>query len=202
MVNFVDLKEAEVGPTRGTRSIDGTFTNFGDQIRSAATIPPLGADNPEEGRPSDHRIAVVTATLPRVDAYRWLKYSYRYYNEESVKKFKTWVTLQDWDSVITAKGSNAKAEAYQKLVDDAIARFFPLITVRRKTTDLPWVNSKARRMIRRQKAIFRKEGRSQAWKKLKKALDVLLGKRKKKYEESQKICLLATDAVRNFWKNC
>ena len=110
--------------------------------------------------PSDHSVAVVAASLPRVDSFRWLKYSYRYYNEESVEKFREWVVCEDWSPVLGVEGSNRKAEAYQSMVDGAIERSVPLITVRRKTTDLPWMNAKARRLIRRRKAIYRAEGRS------------------------------------------
>ena len=77
---------------------------------------------------------------------------------------------QRWEEVTSSEGSNNKAEAYQGLVDTAIAECFPLITVCRKTTDLPWVNAKARRLIRRRKAIYRKEGRSDAWKRLQQIL--------------------------------
>ena len=137
LANFPDLSEAPVGAMRGGRSIDRIFTNFGEQISRSYTVPPLEADDPENGRPSDHRVAVVTANLPRVDAFRWLKYSYRYYNDESVKKFRGWVALQDWAKVLSATGSNRKAEAHQTMLDAAIEDFFPLITVRRKSTDLP-----------------------------------------------------------------
>ena len=37
---------------------------------------------------------------------------------------------------------------------------------------------------------------------MKKLLDELLKARKRVYKESQKIVLLANDAVRHFWKNC
>ena len=85
--DFIDLSEVAVGPTRGTRSIDRTFVNFSDKILSGTTMPLLEADDPGHGRPSDHRVAVVTAELPRVDAFRWIKYSYRFYNNDSVEKF-------------------------------------------------------------------------------------------------------------------
>ena len=101
-----------------------------------------------------------------------------------------------------ASGSQSKAECYQRLVDSAIDDFSPLITVRRKSTDLPWLNAKARRLIRRRKGIYRSEGRSVAWKALKKKSEALLTERKEKYKESQKICLLAEDTVLHFWKNC
>ena len=192
LIDFIDLVEADVGPTRGSRSIDRIFSNFGGSIGSAYTVPPIQADDPGQGRPSDHRVAVVTADLPRIDAFRWLKYSYRFYNEESVEKFRKWIALEDWNAVVTAADSNSKAEAYQSLVDRAIEDCFPLVTVRRKSTDLPWVNAKARRLIKRRKAVYRSEGRSASWKRLKRALDELLKDRKRTYEASQKLVLLAS----------
>ena len=189
--DFIDLREEDVGCTRGSRTIDRTFTNFGTAVREAFSTAPIQADSPGHGQASDHNTTVVAVSLPRVDAFRWIKYSYRYYNEESVEEFQRWVVGQGWEAVLNADGSQQKALEYQRVVDEAIQKFFPLITVRRKTTDLPWVNAKARRLIKRRKAIFRQEGRSAAWKHLKRRSEVLLRERKKKYEESQKICLLA-----------
>ena len=80
LVDFADLEEAEVGPTRGSRQIDQTFTNFGDAVKDARTISPIQADDPSSGQPSDHKTTTVTVRIPRTAAYRWLKYSYRYYN--------------------------------------------------------------------------------------------------------------------------
>ena len=66
-----------------------------------------------------------------------------------MEKFREWVVCEDWNPVLGVGGSNWKAEAYPSMVDGAIERFFPLITVRRKTINLPWMNAKARRLIRR-----------------------------------------------------
>ena len=40
IADFVDISEVPVGPTRGSRSIDRTFTNF-SSIRDCGTVPPL-----------------------------------------------------------------------------------------------------------------------------------------------------------------
>ena len=45
---------------------------------------------------------------------------------------------------------------------------FPVITVRRKSTEGPWITPKIRLKIKRRKAVFKKQGRSKVWKKLKK----------------------------------
>ena len=38
--DFLDLKEAVVGPTRKDRYIDRIFTNFGRLITESGTVPP------------------------------------------------------------------------------------------------------------------------------------------------------------------
>ena len=52
LVDFRDLVEAGVGPTRGTRSIDRLFTNL--PMTAAGTVAPLEPDLPDDGAPSDH----------------------------------------------------------------------------------------------------------------------------------------------------
>ena len=119
--DFLDLREEDVGCTRGTRRIDRTFTNFGPAVTGAFSTAPIQADDPGAGQASDHNTTVVSVSLPRVDAYRWIKYyfSYRYYNDESVEEFQHWVVAQGWEAVLAAEGSQQKAMEYQRLVDEA-----------------------------------------------------------------------------------
>ena len=66
LAEFGDMREVEVGPTRGTRSIDRVFCNMFRMILSSGTVPALEteADSPELAAVSDHRIAHFTAKLP------------------------------------------------------------------------------------------------------------------------------------------
>ena len=65
--------------------------------------------------------------------------------------------------------SDAKAEAYQALITSALDSCFPVVTIKRKSTEDPWITEKMRRKIEKRKAIFKKHGRSKAWKSLKKS---------------------------------
>ena len=105
--------------------------------------------------------------------------------------------MEEWRDVLDAVGSQEKAVLYQKKINGAVENFFPLITVRRKSTDAPWINARIRKLIRRWKAEYRGHGRSASWKKMKKKVDHLVKKRKENYQKSQKICLLADDGERN-----
>ena len=113
----------------------------------------------------------MTTTLPRRETFEWVTYSYRRCTEEAKKDFAGWLVSQDWMDVVLAEGSDAKAKAYQDLIDAAVDTFFLVCTVRRKSTDLPWMNRAILRKIGRRKRLYRKEGRSEAWKFLKKKED-------------------------------
>ena len=144
----------------------------------------------------------MTATIDRHDKFRWLSYSYRYKNEESVKKFGEWVVMKDWTGVVQAVGSDTKANLYQNEINWAIENFFPLRTTKRRTTDPPWIDNAVRRLIRRRKRIFKDSGgRTLERKKAKKKVEQLIAKRRKVYQDSQREALLAADADRNFFRN-
>ena len=171
--DFPDLREADVGPTRKDRCLDRIFTNFGRAISTSGTVPPLEVEAGAQGTMSDHRVAYVTAQLPKLRQFEWLTYQYRFYNEGSVKNFGDWLTGYDWASLVQAEGSNKKAQMYQDAVTGAMEDFFPLITVRRKSSDCPWINNRVRKLIRRRRGIYRREGRSEKWRRLKKVTDEL-----------------------------
>ena len=145
VANFPEILEAQVGPTRGSRCLDRIFSNL--DVTSAGSVPPLETDSEGESRRSDHRIAFLEAQLERVRKFEWITYQYRLFNEESEKLFGEWVINNDWSSVTSVAGSNNKANAYQGEVTDALDRFFPLKTTRKKSTDLPWINAGIRRRL-------------------------------------------------------
>ena len=201
LADFPDLREAPVGPTRHDKHIDKIYTNFSRTITESGTIEPLETD--DSSRQIDHRVAFCTAELTRLNAFTWQKYSYRHYNEESAEKFKEWLVLHEWQEVLTATGSNEKAEAYQKTITDALEKFFPLKTTQKKSTDLPWMNKRILKLIKDRKKIFMEAGgkRTPEWKEEKKRVAEVIKQRKRGYIDNQKEHLLSNDANRNFFKH-
>ena len=199
---FIDIREAEVGCTRGQRSIDRLFLNNWRAVTETGTLDPLETE--EEGQAkkmSDHTVAYVWIDLPRQESFKWESYSYRYYNYESVEKLKAWIVHHHWNEVLEVETSDAKAEAYQKTINKAIAEFFLLMHMRRKLTDLPWINNKIRRLIRRCKRLYKLQGgRTEVWKELKKIIKEIISERKANYLLTQKDHLLVEDADRTFFK--
>ena len=68
-----------------------------------------------------------------------MRYSYRYYNPESEIEYGRWLAGKDWSPLFQLQGSNSKTEYYQAEVVGALERIFPLVTVKRKSTDPPLV---------------------------------------------------------------
>ena len=94
LVDYQDLVEAPVGPTRGNRSIDRTFTNISEHIVTATVLPPLESD--DSMRTSDHLVALVEADLPRKEAYELLRYTYRLYTDDGADLFLKWIVNHHW----------------------------------------------------------------------------------------------------------
>ena len=201
LADYPDLVEAPVGPTRGRRSIDRIFVSGGqdDEVVEAGTLNPLETD--DSSRKSDHRIAYAQLKLRRSSAFEWISYSYRYFSPEAEKLFGDWIVHHKWEGVLAASTSNEKADLYQAQIMDAIDRFFPLVTTRRKSTDPPWINGTVRWKIAKRKRLYKLEGRSDRWKAMKKETDNLIKKRRSVYRSVQLANLTDRDAQRSFFKN-
>ena len=76
-----------------------------------------------------------------------------------------------------------------------------LKTVKRKDTDLPWLNNRARKLIKKKCAIFKSEGYSDRWHGAKKKVDDYLEQRRTAFLSSQRDKLTGPTATANFFKN-
>ena len=153
--DYPDLFLLKTGPTWKDKTLDLIFTNFPRQITESGTLDPLESDS---GSPSDHNVVYCTAHLKRYEAFEWLKYTYMGQTEEGSLLFKEMMIEQQWDEVYFAGSSSDKASAYQDIIDATMATCFPLVTVKRKSSEDPWITEKIRKKIRKRKAIFKTEG--------------------------------------------
>ena len=112
------------------------------------------------------------------------------------------MVFHDWDSVLSAGDPNAKAKAYQETAVGAVDTFFPLRTVRRKSTDPIWLDKKTKKMIQDRKRLYVEEGgRTAVWKEEKKRTDEAVKKRKRGLLDIQIEKLLDGDASRHFYRH-
>ena len=195
--DHLEIHEIPHGNTRGGRAIDRSFTNFSRSIVECGSLPPLES---EEGAVSDHRIAYAKAELKRPKPPT-INYSYRHFTEQGATQFWDLLASQSWDPVTSAVGTSAKVGKFQSILDSLIAVCFVMKTTTKRVTDPPWVNNKIRKLSKKRRTIYDREGRSPRWKELKKQCKDLYNRRARAYMEEQKKTLTAPDVSRAFFKN-
>ena len=111
--DFPDMKIVKTPPTRGRATLDIISTNLIAGLKDAGVTAPIQS---VDGVPSDHKTVYATFHMPRVPQYKIVKYSYIRKNEESLAKFDSWLTEQDWKSVITPDDPTEKVRALHELL--------------------------------------------------------------------------------------
>ena len=84
-----------------------------------------------------------------------------------------------------------KVLALEKVINSGIEKCFEKKKSSKKTTEPPWVSKGIRDNIRRRRLLFRREGRSEAWWKLKLEGNKAIEKRRTKYNKERKDRILA-----------
>ena len=182
---FPDLEEVPSPPTRGDRKIDKVFVNWLDDVHDSGCLPLLETDLGGPNRTfSDHKIQYVCARLVKKDPVKWERYSYRPFTKEGGVKFKEELLSADWQDVLSLSGSNQKADQLQVRLDSLMERYFPIKTVTRKDTDLPWINDNALSMIKKKNAIYKSEGKSDRWELQRAKVESYLEQRRLKFIEA------------------
>ena len=192
-----ELVEVEFGPTRGDKSIDRSFVNFGRAIVESGVLPPLET---ETGQASDHKIAWAEAKF-LTTKQKQISYTYRAYTEEGAESFLQELNTQSWTEVYEAQDSDSKANKFQEIVGMLMDRNFAWKTTTRKEGEPPWINETLRRLWKKRRKIYDREGRSRRWKKLKKKSAQLYRERAKNYLKIQREKLTGPEASKNFFKH-
>ena len=196
------MVEIQTPPTRGDRNIDRIFNNWPEDTTDSGCVPPLETELVGEAKTySDHNIQYTCARLLKREKVVWETFTHRPYNDKSADSFKRDIAAADWSPVLSSRGSNDKAGKYQSIVDDLIQRNFPLKVVKRKETDLPWFNGKARKMTRKKQAIYKSEGKLDRWLRMQEKVDNYLEVRREAFLDTQREKFIGPDASSQFYKN-
>ena len=202
LAEFSDMTEVLTPPTRGDRHIDKIFTNWAEDISDSGCLPPLSTIVAEGlGTNSDHNVQYLTARLPRKEPVKWEVFTHRPFSDKGCEMFKEEIRSMDWSEVLNERGSNAMATKLNLALTDLMDKHFPLKTVRRKESDLPWINETARKMIRKKKAVYKAEGPSARWTHLREKLDQYLDNRQQAFLAKQRDKFIGPLANQDFYRN-
>ena len=128
----------------------------------------MPADNPDKGSPSDH---LVPLAVPIKDANEVISRDYKIKKfrplpESRIIEFGKWITHEDWASIFSSSTTTEQVEALQNLLSSKIEEIFPTKTVRFSASDKPWITAELKKLARKRKKVYRKQGKSEKYVKL------------------------------------
>ena len=158
VLNMDDVQLVPTAPTRGLSTIDRIYTNAHDQILDVRVLPPLQSSN---GVMSDHRCVFVDAVFPPLKKYEWIVQYRRTRDEARERAFAEEMSGHNWANL--CGDVNEMVDYLQKVVAELSDKHFPLVRLRRRSNELPWITKRIRKLWKRKVRLYKKKGRSDAW---------------------------------------
>ena len=150
----------QTGPTRGNSTIDLVYTNVPASVREARVLPPLESTT---GNQSDHKCVYVAAEFPAVRKFHWEIKMRRLRNLEREKAFEKDLSEWDWNRLEEKDDVDDMWNEIREAINTLTERHFPLVRVRKRSNESPWITRGIRRLWKKKIRIYKKEGRSRAW---------------------------------------
>ena len=123
--------------------------------------------------------------------------------DKACRQFHEEVKQLDWNSILKDDGS---PDNLVKAFKDTL---FPLVSVRKRSNELPWITQGIRKLARKKKRVYKREGKSLLWANAQARADYLIEASKEKFaNESENggprsyfnaVQLLATNGKRPDW---
>ena len=147
--------------------------------------PPVPADNPEQGKPSDHSVPLarpLSNTGVNISNQYKTKIS-RHLQDYGVRQFGQWIVNKNWDCVKQISRPSNQALALQKILELKLDEIFPTKSVKLSNKDKKWIDCELKKLDRAKKREWCKREKSDKYVKLKKEFDVKFNEAAEKYME-------------------
>ena len=155
-----DLKLVDTAPTRGLNTLDLIYTNSADCNGEVKVLPPL--DTPT-GALSDHKCVYVKREFPPARSFTWVVKLRRTRTRAAEEAFAADLEAWDWSSLENHESVDDMAAGLEGAIAALTERHFPLVRVRGRSNEDPWITRSIRRLWKKKVRIYKKFGKSQSW---------------------------------------
>ena len=157
--DFPDIQQINHDPTRGNSCLDIVFSNSSHATPS--TWPPL--ETPD-GVKSDHLCVLLKCREQQPQTYKWIKKKVRKQTDKACAKFVEEVKSLDWMATFGDDDDpDSLVEKYERTLGGIVDRLFPWVTVKQRSNEAPWVTQGMRRLGKKKRRVYKREGKSRLW---------------------------------------
>ena len=180
------LKQIVTKYTYRRKILDIILTNMSHLYAVPEIVPAVPPDNPHVGVASDHSTVVATPlTQDSVGRLRdFVTRTYRPLPQSGILEFGQWICSEDWLGITEQVNPTQQVEEFQNIVNTKLDAIFPQKTVKiNPTLDKPFFTAELKKLDRQVKREYRKNFRSDKYRRLKNNYDRKYKKAAEEYLE-------------------
>ena len=131
-----DLPPLEVGPTRGDATLDLIFTNEKRAVKDLKVLPPLQS---ARGSDSDRKCVFAEIGFRKERNYSWVVKMRRLRTQAKEEAFAKELADWNWEDLSGSEDVDSMAGELERVLATLTERHFPLVRVRRRSNENPWI---------------------------------------------------------------
>ena len=195
--DFPDIQLLPTPPTRGTATLDLTYSNLGTKLHHSDVLPPLEANDGQSA--SDHKVLYYEASLPGKTQVKRTKkkINFRPYTKRGEEIFGRKLLFTDWSSL---SDEEDPAHKLHLILDEYVNEAFPMKTRTVREQEYPWITREIARMSRRKKREYKRHRRSERWKQLHHNCEQLISTSREAFFQRVKTRMIETSNSREFFR--
>ena len=168
------LRQVVDKSTRKGRILDVLIMNTSGLYKSPIIAPPIQADDPSTGQPSDHCVPVC---IPHIDRYTPPRRNYRLIKyrplpQSSIRRFGEWIVAQSWDTIRGDMSPTEQTIELERILNENLNKFCPVKEMKLGSQDKQFITAELKRMDRQKRREYVKRGKTDKYKSLKRQFDV------------------------------
>jgi len=186
------LKQVVRSPTRGSSILDKIYTNLQDWYEKPVILPNIAR--------SDHKAVLMTSTIvKKAERGKDVTMTVRSQDSNGKALLAQAINHTDWTPLYQLQTCDEMVHTFYSTLSGLIDHYVPMWTVKRHTTDKPWVTDQFRRLIRcRQHAL--KSGQAARYRSYRSQVQRMSKTLQRKYY-AKRIGGLRTSNPRNWWRS-
>ena len=172
-------------PTRKDNLLSVVITDLRRFYVEPRIIDPIPVDNPGKGVPSDHN-GVLVDPLSNSEVTKGTTKLVKFVRpipDSSLPGYRNSIGQINWNVMTGGMSSSDMVDMFQMMITDLVDIHFPLKRITISPYDKPWFTEELKSLRRRRQRIYRKEGRSLSYFKIKEEFDKKLESEAAKFIE-------------------